>query len=340
MSTLKTNRIENRAGTAGFDVDSIPGVGSLGFRNKIINGDFRIFQRQADFGSDLAMYPFISDRWKFGSDTSTVAMYMGSSAQRPTPQSEGAIYISNIQNMVTEAWLYQNIEGAKTLGGGKAAIQAWVRAENAIEIEAVLDSRYDDGTPIDRSERIPLSVPGGSVWTKFEFVIDVPISDTASMDNSYNQFTFAIPAGSSGTLWFGDVQIEQGEIHTAFERRPMATELNLCQRYYEKSHSLTIYPGAATYSGAVGFTCARAVSNGGTYCGVDFKVSKRKAANCNTYSVSSGTPGTIHNSRLNNSYGATTSNESDNGFWVLSASGTSAQLGDFIAFTWTADAEL
>jgi hypothetical protein len=45
-------------------------------------------------------------------------------------------------------------------------------------------------------------------------------------------------------------QFEPGTLATAFERRPTAIELELCQRYFQKSYSAGVAPGTATAVGA------------------------------------------------------------------------------------------
>jgi hypothetical protein len=64
--------------------------------------------------------------------------------------------------------------------------------------------------------------------------------------------------GTSGaTFYITGVQLEAGSVATPFERRPYATELMLCQRYYYK-----ILPANSTQAFGVGFnestTAARA----------------------------------------------------------------------------------
>jgi hypothetical protein len=73
---------------------------------------------------------------------------------------------------------------------------------------------------------------------------------TVSSTISRYSATVAVPAGAttglylmivvgsqtSGTLVIGDVQLEKGSTATEFERRPIGTELSLCQRYYENNY--------------------------------------------------------------------------------------------------------
>jgi hypothetical protein len=51
---------------------------------------------------------------------------------------------------------------------------------------------------------------------------------------------------------FTGVQLEKGTVATGFEVRPYATELALCQRYFQKSFDVTVAPGTITSVGTVG----------------------------------------------------------------------------------------
>ena len=55
---------------------------------------------------------------------------------------------------------------------------------------------------------------------------------------------------AAGTETLGEVQLERGQRQTPFEFRPIGVELQLCQRYYEKSYVLATAPGTATSTGA------------------------------------------------------------------------------------------
>ena len=46
---------------------------------------------------------------------------------------------------------------------------------------------------------------------------------------------------TSGVLYFKDIQLEPGSVATPFERRPIGTELALCQRYYQHYTSTAQY---------------------------------------------------------------------------------------------------
>jgi hypothetical protein len=78
---------------------------------------------------------------------------------------------------------------------------------------------------------------------------------------------------TNGYVAFTGVQLEKGTVATPFEVRPYATELQLCQRYYEKSYDQGVNPGTATAAGV--FTGVAGNPSG--LQGPIFKVPKRAA---------------------------------------------------------------
>lgn len=55
----------------------------------------------------------------------------------------------------------------------------------------------------------------------------------------------------SNTVYLTGVQLEKGSIATPFEFRPLSVELQLCQRYYQKSYDQAVAPGTVTTAGSV-----------------------------------------------------------------------------------------
>jgi hypothetical protein len=56
---------------------------------------------------------------------------------------------------------------------------------------------------------------------------------------------------STFTLDLAQVQVEKGSVATPFQYRPVATELNLAQRYYCKTYNYETSPGTPTSAGYV-----------------------------------------------------------------------------------------
>jgi hypothetical protein len=135
------------------------------------------------------------------------------------------------------------------------------------------------------------------------------------------------------------VQVEKGTIMTVFEARPLGVELQLCQRYYEKSYNLNVIPGTNTDSGIVYWISTSDNYNHMLYA-IKYSVCKRTLATVDTYALNgeynlinwsrSGANGTgSKNNFINGDFGTAV-------FVNIGASWTPG----YAQFHWTAQAEL
>ena len=103
--------------------------------------------------------------------------------------------------------------------------------------------------------------------------------------------------GTSGaTFYITGVQLEAGTTATPFEYRQYGTELQLCQRYYEKSYDQGTVPGTITNNGATWNyiqTNYAGFSFGDIGTTAQFRVDKRAAPTMTWYSPDTGSSGVI-----------------------------------------------
>jgi hypothetical protein len=139
------------------------------------------------------------------------------------------------------------------------------------------------------------------------------------------------------------IQLEKGSVGTGFDFRPFGTELQLCQRYFEKSFEVGTVP-----ADTVGILTDRrqGVAFGSTSVGYqqEYKVSKRTAPSMTLYKgLNGGTNGRwgyYDNSTWVASTGATITN-SENEFRIdFVVSGRTFGQALILDGNWTASAEL
>jgi hypothetical protein len=147
----------------------------------------------------------------------------------------------------------------------------------------------------------------------------------------------------SGTFDIAQVQIEAGPVATTFERRPIGTELALCQRYYEKSFNLANAPAQAIGTSNGAFCAVQVVGQSAAQrCGsVTCKTPKRSTPTITLFNpIASNAQ--FYNG---NSGGSTTSTAAgsvgENGFHLdtVTQAGSGA-AGNGLFIHWTASAEL
>lgn len=143
---------------------------------------------------------------------------------------------------------------------------------------------------------------------------------------------------ASGAVNYKRVQVELGSVATAFEWRPVAIELALCKRYYEKSYSDGVAPGAIAQQGksAVAFSGVTAGSNLGL-ASTQFTASKRIPPATTVYSPVTGAAGKLRDNTNGVDVAGSLAGGATTSFiwWGNTAGGTQVNLD----MQWTADAE-
>lgn len=255
--------------------------GGLNFRNRIINGDMRIDQRNN--GASIANpNGYTIDRWASYNNTASF------SAQRSTTAPAGftnSLLFTTTTSATPGASDYrfvgQFIEGVNVadLGWGTASAQAvtvsfWVRSSLTGSFSAALKNSAENRSypfsftinSADTFEYKTVTVPGDTTGTWLtDTGIGLRIHFNLGSGSTYlgtaNTWaasgfngvtgTTALVATNGATFYITGVQLEAGSVASPFERRPYGTELALCQRYYQQIGSIV---GCA--SSADGFTGA------------------------------------------------------------------------------------
>ena len=281
MSTLAVNTITNATGGNTAQINGMtPTAQSLqGFRNRIINGNMVIDQRNAGASinnSTLGVYSV--DRWAIYGPTSA-RFSVQQNAGSVTPPSGfrnylGATSLAATSLGSTDDYLvYQRIEGFNTadLGFGAAGassvtVSFWVRSSltgtfgGALQ-NASLDRSYVFSYAISAAntwEYKTVTIAGDTTGTwnttnglgigvSFSLGSGTGKSTTAGswVNGNFNGVTGGVSVvGTNGaTFYITGVQLEAGSVATPFEQIDYGRELIMCQRYYE-----TGQVGAVSYA--------------------------------------------------------------------------------------------
>lgn len=277
MSTLKTTNLQHASaaspaivlaadGSATAQVSSLNGGPLSGARNRIINGDMRIDQRNAGAavtGNDGA---FAVDRFtilatqtsKFTVQQSTVAPAGFSHSLLATSSSAYSVISTD------QFTIQQRIEGFNTadlaFGSASASIitlSFWVRSSltgtfgGALTNDAYNRS-YSFSYVINSAntwEKKTVTITGDTTgtWVGATNGVGLRVSWSLGAGSTYlgtaNSWAASSALGATGqvnlvatngaTLYITGIQLEPGTVATPFERRSYGQELALCQRYFE-----------------------------------------------------------------------------------------------------------
>jgi len=316
-------------------------------KNKIINGDFSVWQRGTSFSSPSDDTYSSADSWKVsldGSPTFTV------SQQAATPAAitgyDPQYYLRyNVTSLggATSFGARQRIEDVRTLAGQTVTVSFWIKSDATRAIDFYWQQNFGSGgsTTVTSS-----AISMGNATTSWQrlsksFTITSISGKTIGAGN-YLAAIIILPGATQTTDIWG-VQLEIGSTATAFQTATgtIQGELAACQRYYEKSILQGSTPGG-TNTGEMWFPNAT-IANGETWQLVRFSVTKRTSPTVTTYSYS-GTSGRAANDSGTN-YGADSANVWRNGdsyAVIKNNSGSSLTVTSvrWVYCNWVADAEL
>jgi hypothetical protein len=208
-------------------------------KNKIINGDFSIWQRGTSLSGSNT---YLADRWNnnFGAASS-----FSQSRQAFTPGSapvagyEGKFFWrGTVTTAGSETAWYLNhfIEDVQTLAGQTATLSFWAKADSARSVGVYFNQVFGSGGSTSVNTQIGSNFTLTTSWVRYTATINVPsISGKTIGTNSYVQLFWAATIASGFTVDLWGVQLEVGSIATAFQTATgtVQGELAACQRYYE-----------------------------------------------------------------------------------------------------------
>lgn len=209
----------------------------LGFRNKIINGDFRIAQR----GDSVATGVYTLDRWVVVG-TGTVTKTAFASGSSSLVGVEASSYLNwTITSNQQNAEMLQRVEDVRTCAGQTVTLSFWARSTAGAQLcNTNIYQYYGTGGSSLTTTGVNGTFTPTSTWTKYVFTGVIPsIAGKTIGTDSYlwvrvAQLT-ATTTNTSLDIW--GVQLEANYQPTPFEQRPIGTELALCQRYYWRTQA-------------------------------------------------------------------------------------------------------
>jgi len=226
-------------------------------KNKFINGDFNINQRNATSVTTNDTCAF--DRWKLslgtGGGSATYSAQTFTPGTAPVTGYESANYsqiVTASQSAAGDfAGIFQRIEDVRTLANQTATISFWAKAASGTPSVAItLEQNFSTGG----SATVP--TPLGNVqlstsWKRYSITATVPSISGKTIGNANANLTVFLftsigstltSAGygtlglQNATISFWGMQLEAGSVATPFTTASgtLQGELALCQRYYQR----------------------------------------------------------------------------------------------------------
>jgi hypothetical protein len=233
-------------------VPSVNSSNTFGFKNRLINGEMKIDQRNAGAAQTItaaAALAYTIDRWYAYCTGANVTgqQVAGSGNNQYNYQFTGAASVTAIN-------FAQRIESFNSYDLAGQTCTLSVNLSNSLLTTVTWTASYANTADTFGTIASPTvtSIATGtftvnSTLTNYSVNIAIPSAATTGI-----QIVFSVGAQTSGTWVIGNAQLEVGSTATSFDVRDYGRELNLCQRYYYR-----LYPnGANKY-----FTTAGTITN-------------------------------------------------------------------------------
>jgi hypothetical protein len=207
-------------------------------KNKIINGAFDIWQRGTSF-TNQTTNAFTADRWRVTSSNSTIDVTQSTFTPGTAPVAgyEGQYFATLAAEATdTDARFQQAIEDVRTFAGQTITVSFW--AKSTVTTDALRWIRYQQsfgsgGSSVVNTDSAAITLT--SSWVRYSVNIAVPsISSKTIGTGSFVNIIFGLKASTAQTLDLWGVQVEAGNVATAFQTATgtLQGELAACQRYY------------------------------------------------------------------------------------------------------------
>lgn len=234
--------------------------GAPTLRNRIINGDFDIWQR----GTSTTSSGYLADRWISANtgSTKTASRQIFDLGQLDVPNNPTYYFrtvVTSVEGVDNYVNLIQRIESVATFAGKTATLSFWAKADASRSVGVSFVQNFGTGgSPSDPVTFGATKFDITSSWTKYTLTVAVPpLYDIGSQTrkvigtsaNDHLAVRIFFDAGSnlnddsasvghqSGTFDIAQVQFEEGSVATVFELRPLGFEQDLCLRYYQRFSS-------------------------------------------------------------------------------------------------------
>jgi hypothetical protein len=204
-------------------------------KNKIINGDFSIWQRGT---SGFAANLYCADRFlNIADGTSTVSQQTFTPGTAPVAGYEGTFYLRQTRTASgTFQIVSQRIEDVRIFAGQTVTLSFWAKADTTVSNEPTASQVFGSGGSSAVSFGPTPAQNITTSWTRLSYTFAVPsISGKTIGTNSYlliNAIRIVDALAHTVDIW--GVQLEAGSVATAFQTATgtIQGELAACMRYF------------------------------------------------------------------------------------------------------------
>ncbi len=325
--------------TINSDIELATGNTATGFGggvvNKIINGNFSVWQR----GTSFTANGYTADRWrlnKSGTGTTTLSQQdftLGQTDVPDNPKHFVRLSKSSGTSSGYNDYIAQRIEGVETFASTQCTLSFYCKsASGTPNIKIQVSQNFGSGGSPSTAVTTDISTDTtSSSWTKKQFSF-TPASisgKTIGTDDEgtthYLEIRIMIEGAATSSADFSQIQLERGPQASDFVVTDLATERTKCLRYYQKY----IADGVNQIVGFGAFTRSDAIDAYIPYM-APLRTNPTLSAGGNQDFVRSGDVTTVNSPGFNQNSGGTTGLGSGTGIFRAEVSGPDGHGGTWV----------
>jgi hypothetical protein len=214
-------------------------------KNKIINGNFGVWQRGSSFNLPTVTWTFTSDRFQcyygFSAGTPTVTRQTFTPGTAPVAGYESQYFLrfTAATTGTSNFNIKQVIEDVRTFAGQTVTFSFWAKSSGSRSIDVFIRQNFGSGGS-GSVDSTPVAVSTTTAWQRFTYTVTLgSMTGKTIGTNSGVEIWPATTATVTGgeTVDFWGWQVEAGSTATAFQTATgtLQGELAACQRYYYRT---------------------------------------------------------------------------------------------------------
>jgi hypothetical protein len=215
-------------------------------KNKIINGDFGVWQRGTSF-SNPATSAYTADRYILSYNgtgaTRTISQQTFTPGTAPVAGYEGRFFFRYAQSVAGTAGTFQSVsqfvEDVRTFAGQTVTLSYWAKANAGVTLNApFLRQNFGSGGSANNDEFFGSGAVLTTSWERFTHTVTLDsISGKTIGANSYLGIGIQLPFNTTFEIDIWGLQLEAGSTASPFQTATGTKqgELAACQRYYYRS---------------------------------------------------------------------------------------------------------
>jgi hypothetical protein len=235
-----------------FQMASLNGGQLAGLRNKLINGNMGIDQRNNGSSVNIAAgaSAYVLDRWLIINSTNqTVAIQQTATTFASSDVHRRMRVSFSVAPTTGVLYVAQRIEGADTFAGQTATASFYVATAEASLGSTIYTVQNFGAGGSSAVQQTPVGFLPNNTILRYSGTFAVPsiVGKTVGV-GSYVECGVSFAVRSTNAITITDAQFEIGAVATPSEQRPIGMELALCQRYLpviQISNSIHAYIGQA-----------------------------------------------------------------------------------------------